>query len=149
MASLPEIITLFELFGFNEQHVRQALAAGDSAFNAFEGLKTTLQLRWGEMCQELSVDKQKELRPVYDRLMGITMKSRKTKKSEAKKEQRTVRNIFDDLGLRMDEVKAQRGREVLSQTREHLRRAKKAGDLDAAGEARARANGLFGPDEEI
>jgi hypothetical protein len=148
MASLPEIITLFELFGFNEQHVRQALAAGDSAFNAFEGLKTTLQLRWGEMCQELSVDKQKELRPVYDRLMGITMKSRKTKKSEAKKEQRSVRNIFDDLSRTMDERKRRRGEEFTSQVRENLRRAKRAGKLDAEGERRARATGLFTEDEE-
>lgn len=149
MASLPEIITLFGLFGFHEQHVRRALAGGDSAFNAFEGLKLTLQLRWADMCQELSVDKQKELRPVYDRLMGIKMTGRTTKKSEACKEARKVVNIFDDLTRTMDEQKAKRTTEVLSQTREHLRRAKRAGKLDAAGEARARASGFFTADEEI
>ena len=76
--TLNEVISMFEQFGFHEQHVRRALAAGDSAFNAFEGLKMTLQLQWGDMCQELSVDRQKELRPIYDRLMKISMKSRTT-----------------------------------------------------------------------
>ena len=149
MASLPEIITLFGLFGFHEQHVRQALGAGDSAFNAFEGLKLTLKLRWADLCQELSVERQKELRPVYDRLMGITMKSRTTRKSEAKKEARKVVNIFDDLSRHADEQKEKRKMEVISQTREHLRRAKRAGKLDAAGEARAKASGIFTQDEEI
>jgi hypothetical protein len=76
MPKLAEIITMFEKFGMPEEYVRQAMAAGDSAFNAFEGLKNCLLLRWQELCQTLSVDKQAELRPVYDRLQNITMKSR-------------------------------------------------------------------------
>lgn len=86
MPKLAEIIEMFEQFGFQEAHIRRALALGDSAFNAFEGLKSCLQLKWGEMCQEISADQQKELRPVYDRLMNITMKSRKLALSEDEQE---------------------------------------------------------------
>jgi hypothetical protein len=82
---LAEMIKMFEQFGFHEAHVRAALAAGDSVFNAFEGLKFTLQIRWDEMNQTESVDKLKELKPVYDKIMGMKLKSA-TKQSDVRKE---------------------------------------------------------------
>lgn len=110
---LPEILELLKPFGFAPEYVRYALAGGDSAHNAFERIKTSLQIRWGEMCQELSVEKQKELRPPYERLMSITMKSRTTKagqRAEAKAKAKGVfRQMFEDrqrgmMGQRLDEV---------------------------------------------
>jgi hypothetical protein len=94
---LQEIIEMLAEFGFEEAYVRRALAAGDSAFNAFEAVKTSLQLRWGDMCQELSVDEQKRLRPIYDRLMGITMKARTTKAGQRAEAKAKVRNIFHEM----------------------------------------------------
>ncbi|NIT77289.1 MAG: hypothetical protein GWN58_22820 [Anaerolineae bacterium] len=76
MPKLSEVIAMFEQFGMPEEYVRRAMAVGESAFNAFEGLKSCLQLRWAELCQELSAERQAELKPIYDRLMKISMKSR-------------------------------------------------------------------------
>jgi hypothetical protein len=94
---LRDIIEMLELFGFEEAYVRRSLSAGDSAFNAFEALKTSLQLRWGDMCQELSVDEQKRLRPIYDRLMGITMKSRRTAASDRAEAKQRVDSMFQNM----------------------------------------------------
>jgi hypothetical protein len=72
MPKLAEIIEMFEQLGLPETYVRQALARGDSAFNAFEGLKMSLQVAW----EDLPEEQRELLQPIYDRLMRITMKSR-------------------------------------------------------------------------
>jgi hypothetical protein len=87
MPKLAEVIEMFEKFGMPEEYVRRAMAVGESAFNAFEGLKSCLQLRWAELCQELSAERQAELKPLYDRLMKTSMKSRKTQADVASTEE--------------------------------------------------------------
>lgn len=82
MPKLDEVLDMFERFGMPREYVRRAMAVGESAFNAFEGLKSCLQLRWGELCQEISADQQAELKPIYDRLMKISMKSRTFSKDQ-------------------------------------------------------------------
>lgn len=82
---LDEMVKLFEKFGFHEAHVRAALAQGDSVFNAFEGLKTTLMLRWDEMNQTEGMDKLRELKPLYEKIMGMKLKSA-TKQSDVARE---------------------------------------------------------------
>lgn len=79
---LSEVIADFREFGFSESEVRRALAVGDSSFNAYEGLKILLQLRWDEMRCELDADLMEVLKTVYDRLMGLKMTSRTTKQQE-------------------------------------------------------------------
>jgi hypothetical protein len=99
MPKLPEIIEMFERFGMPEAYVRQAMAVGESAHNAFEGLKTCLQLRWAELCQTLSAESQADLRPVYDRLMKITMKSRTLSKDQE------ILNTMDSMKDSIERVK--------------------------------------------
>jgi len=149
MPKLAEIIEMFEQFGFHEEHVRRALAQGKSAFNAFEGLKLTLQFRWGELCQELSVEQQKVLRPIYDRLQGITMKSRITQADKDHKERVRTAEVSDRMQDWLEGHQRRNVREVVGKTREILREEKRKGNLDAAGERRARAMGIFDEDEEI
>jgi hypothetical protein len=79
---LNEVIEDFGEFGFSGSEVRRALGAGDSSFNAYEGLKILLQLKWDEMRCELDADFLEGLKPVYDRLMGLKMTSRTTKHQE-------------------------------------------------------------------
>lgn len=73
MPKLNEVIEMLATFGMPEEYVRQALAMGESAFNAFESLKLTVQLQY----EEMSPEKQAEVQETYDRLMKISMKSRK------------------------------------------------------------------------
>lgn len=149
MPALSEVIEMLSQFGFQEEHVRQALARGNSAFNAFEGLKLILTTRWAEMCQELSVERQRELRPIYDRLQAITMTARVTEAQKQVHEQRRVNNLFDDFMDRAAEHKMRVGRQFFETVREELRKSKRAGKLGADGERRAREAGIFGEDEEI
>jgi hypothetical protein len=99
---LGEVVRLFEQFGFHEAHVRDALAAGDSVFNAFEGLKTTLMLHWDEMNQTEPIDKLKELKPVYDRIMGLSLKSATKQSDVAKERARAAVDAADDAMRKTD-----------------------------------------------
>lgn len=146
---LAEVIEALEQFGFGEGYVRQALAAGDSAFNAFEGLKMLLQYRWREMCQELSAERQKELRPIYDKLQGLVMKSRMTPADKERQERASSARIADRLQDHLEVSRRRNMREFTRMVRDGLRKDKREGKLDAAGEARARALGFFDADEEI
>ena len=94
---LAEIIEMFAKFGMPESYVRHMLAQGDSAHNAFEGLKTILQLRWGEMCQELSAERQQALRPLYDRLMNIRMTSRTTQAQQRNQAKGKISEMFREM----------------------------------------------------
>lgn len=93
---LAELIKLFDRFGFTEQHVRSRLGAGDSAHNAFEVLKTELQIRWGVINMEQSPAAVAELQPDYDRIMALNMKSRVTAVDQRKrdKSRRAVTDMF-------------------------------------------------------
>ena len=82
---LDEVIGLFKRFGFEEGHVRTALAMGDSVHNAFEGLKIVLEVRWNEMNQTEGMETLKELKPIYEKIMGLKLKSA-TKASDVAKE---------------------------------------------------------------
>lgn len=123
---LEEILTMFRRFGFSDEYVRRSLAQGDSAHNAFEQLKTVLQLRWGDMCQELSAEQQKELRPVYDRLMAIRMTKRTTAAEQRQEAHRRVDGIFNQM---KDEIQKRRDRnlrEVFDLTLEYTQRQEAA-----------------------
>lgn len=106
---LSEVIADFREFGFSESEVRRSLAAGDSSFNAYEGLKILLQLRWDEMRCELDEDLMEGLKTVYDRLMGLKMTSRTTKQQEEvisederkRKMEEFIRYSKDDLEERI------------------------------------------------
>ena len=82
--TLKEVIEDFAEFDFSESEVREALAAGDSSFNAYEGLKILLEIKWLELKEDLDADLLEGLKPVRDRLMGLKMTSRTTKPKEEK-----------------------------------------------------------------
>lgn len=146
---LTEVIADFERFGFPEEHVRAALAGGDSAFNAYEGLKSALTLRWGDLCQELSAARCAELRPAYDRLMGLRMTARSTRGDFLKRERGRVSAAADRITGSAVASRVFNADAFVEATREQVRKHKRAGTLGAQGEANARAIGLFAPDEEI
>lgn len=95
MPKLDEVLDMFEKFGMPRDYVRQAMAVGESAFNAFEGLKSVLLLQW----EEMPVSQQQELKPTYDRLMRISMKSR------TMSEDQPILNLLDDLKESIDQVR--------------------------------------------
>lgn len=126
MPTLEDIVGLFEQFGFTAREVKQALSSGDSAHNAFESLKLCLELRWGEMNQELSSDRLAELRPAYERLQGIRMTGRRTKKQAARaKEERKNRQVEAVL----DGLEYRRHQNTKQFTEEFIKHMK-AGGLD-------------------
>lgn len=104
---LNEIIKLFEHFGFASGNVKDCLSRGDSAFNAFEGLKTKLQFKWDTMNQELSSEKLIELKPIYDRIMKITLKSAK-RQSDVDQEYNVKRTDFIKSAKEMLEDRKER-----------------------------------------
>jgi hypothetical protein len=75
-------------------HVRRALAGGA---NGFEGLKVTLELRWGEMNQELGIEQLDELRPIYDQLQGLKLKSTRTTADVAREKAARGVRMLDNL----------------------------------------------------
>lgn len=132
---LVEIIQMLSQFGFNEVYVRRALAGGDSAHNAFEGVKSALQIRWGEMCQEISAEAQRGLRPVYDRLMNITMRSRRTSADDHAEAKSCVDDIFTTMEREQAKRKGQNLREVFDLAAEYRRRQEEADKRKAAKKA--------------
>lgn len=135
---LNEVIALFKLFGFTEEYVRTALAAGDTASEAFERLKTVLQLRWFEVCQESSVAKQKELRPSYDRLMAISMKSRTTESSIHEEAQARVNTMFQEMAKDAQHRKTQNLQEAFDFASEYSKRIAEAKARKAVKKVRKR-----------
>lgn len=144
---LQEIIEMFGQFGYEEPYIRQVLAQGDSAFNAFEALKTSLQLKWGDMCQELSVDRQKELKPIYERLMKIHMKSRTTAAQKKAETKAKVRHSADSFLEQIEARRRKNVRDVVSMTRDILLKDKAAGKLTPEAEARAKRSGMMLEDD--
>ena len=138
MPKLQEVIEMFEEFGFSESEVRQSLGAGDSAHNAFEGLKLRLELRWADMNQELGTERLKALKPIYTKLMGLKMTGRKTKKEQAAKRKAKARILAEDYMDRLEERKRKNVEHFMEILGENLN----AGDLDDAAKERVRAMGF-------
>lgn len=149
MPSLTDIIDMFGEFGFTETDVRSSLAVGDSAHNAFEGLKARLQIKWAELGQELSADQQRELRLTYDRLMTITMTARTTTASKRAEDRRRVSSLSDMFSTRLGAHRKRMGEEFVSTVRDQLRKQKRADGMSPEAERRARSMGFFEEDEEI
>lgn len=107
---LSDIFELTRLFGYDDEEIRRRLAMGDSPYNAWEGFKLELQIRWNEMNQELGVDRLNELRTAYDRLQGLTLSSAK-KRSEVAAENKAR---FAKMADRAQSYIADRGRRNLA-----------------------------------
>jgi hypothetical protein len=135
---LKEVIEMFGEFGFPESEVRQSLGAGDSAHNAFEGLKVRLELRWADMNQELGTERLKALKPLYTTLMGLKMTGRKTKKEMAAKRRAKAKAVAADVMEQLEERKRRNMERFMESVGEKLR----AKDLDEDAKARVRAMGL-------
>jgi len=135
---LQEVIKMFGEFGFSAREVRASLGAGDSAHNAFEGLKARLQLKWADMNQELGTERLKVLKPLYTKLMGLKITGRKTEKEVAAKRRAKAKEVAARM---MDEIEA-RKRENVEHFMEELGKGLRARDLDDAAKARVRAVGL-------
>ena len=142
MPNLKEVIAMFAEFGFNEPTVRRSLGAGNSAHNAFEGLKTSLQLKWADMNQELGTERLRELKPLYETLMGLKMTGRKTKKDARKAEKAKVKDLTDDLMAGLDRQKRKNVESFVGHLRKSFRQKEQAGELDDAAKARIRAMGF-------
>lgn len=142
MPNLKEVIDMFGEFGFTESTVRQALGAGNSAHNAFEGLKICLELKWADMNQELGTERLKALKPLYETLMGLKMTGRKTGKDVKKKRKARTRDLTDDLMGRLDQRKRKNVEAFLGTLGKDFRKMDKEGKLDAATKDRIRASGL-------
>ncbi len=138
MPKLQEVIDMFAEFGFPEAEVRRSLGAGDSAHNAFEGLKVRLEMRWADMNQELGMERLKALKPLYETLMGLKMTGRKTTKDVKAKRKATARKVAADM---MDRLEANKKRNV-ERFMESFAEGLNAKDLDEDAKARVRAMGL-------
>jgi hypothetical protein len=142
MPKLTEVIEMFGEFGFSESEVRRSLAAGDSAHNAFEGLKILLELRWADMNQELSMDRLKDLKPKYQVLMSLKMTARKTTTQKRAQQKNEVKNLTEKLLDRMSERKKENVEAFVGVLAEKFRKMEKAGALDDAAKSRIRSMGL-------
>lgn len=110
---LNEIIEMFAKFGFVEEHIRTALGAGESPFNAFEGLKALLEAKWAEMNQTESINKLKELKPIYERLMKIKLISARTQKDVERERDERIKRMTENLKDQMEEHKQRRTAEFM------------------------------------
>lgn len=135
---LAEVIEMFTLFGFTGSEVRYCLSSGDSAHNAFESLKIQLEMRWADINMSESPDKVKRLKPTYERLMGMTMKSRTTKADVEAKKKEKAKKLARDMMASVERQK-QRNVEAFMETLGEKLNEK---PLDDAAKARIRAAGL-------
>lgn len=142
MPKLNEVLEMFEKFGFSEREVKRGLGAGDSAHNAFEGLKCELMLKWSDMNQELGMEELKELKPVYQTLMGLKMTGRKTssdvKKVRKAKAKVRAHSILDV----MEQQKVKRTESFMEMLGEEFRKKDAQGKLDDETKKRIEAMGL-------
>ena len=144
---LVDVISMFSLFGFSEDIVRRALAAGDSAHNAMAALQTSLQLRWADMNQEWSLDELRTLKPTYETLMGLKMTARTTPAQKAKVRRVRQATSFDHMMDGAEARKREKAKRFHGVVGEHLRKMKEDGTLS---EKRAREIGfgyLFDDDD--
>ena len=135
---LKEVIEDFREFGFTESEVRKALGAGDSSFNAYEGLKILLELKWADMNQEMPADLLVDLKPVYDRLMGLKMKSRTTVASKKKERRARAQASARIVQRMMKDRKQENLAKFIEYTEEELEKQLKDKSPEEIAEIRAR-----------
>lgn len=116
---LAEIVELFAKFGFHEERIRAALGMGEDPFSAFEGLKALLTMRWGEMNQTESIDKLKELRPIYAQLQRIKLTSVRTQRDVERENEERTNTITENLEDRMRERRRRRLRSFMDKLNKH------------------------------
>lgn len=90
--TIQDVFAMFEPFGISAREVNETLDRckdRSAAFNVFEGLKARATIRYEEMRSgEVSAVRFQEVKPLFERLMGIKLKNynpkrRKTPKSPA------------------------------------------------------------------
>ena len=141
--TLQQVLEDLALFGLPHGWVRSALVQGDSAHNAFEAVKTKLQLRWAQMCQELPAAQQQELRQVYDRLMALRMSSRSTQADVKAKEREKAKQAFTKIMDRAAKHRQEKGIEFTELVRGHMKKYDERGELSPEAKERARRMGLL------
>jgi len=111
---LNEVIELFAAFNVSQGEVRSALAQGDGAFNAFEGLKAKVDLCWLEWQErvgrgEMEAEHVEALRETYRKLAGLKLTCVVTYEDIAQVFVEGARWMTDKLtamGLEREDVKA-------------------------------------------
>lgn len=68
MATLPEVVSMFEAFGIDLRSVMDSVSQSQ-VVNAFEGQKILAEVAWAEMPE----DKKAELEPTIERLKSIKL----------------------------------------------------------------------------
>ena len=114
------------------------LGAGDSSFNAYEGLKILLELKWADMNQEMPADLLADLKPVYDRLMSLRMKSRTTVASQRMERRARARASARIVEKMMKERKRENLAKFIEYTEEELEKELKGKSPEEIAEIRAR-----------
>ncbi len=86
--TIQDVFAMFGPFGISAQRVNRILDSckdKSQAFNLFEGLKAQVTIRFEEMrAGEVSVQRFQEIKPTYERLMGIKLKNYTPKKKSQK-----------------------------------------------------------------
>ena len=86
--TIQDVFAMFEPFGISSQQVNRILDSckdKSQAFNLFEGLKAQATIRYEEMRGgEVSVQRFQEIKPTYERLMGIRLKNYTPKRKPQK-----------------------------------------------------------------
>jgi hypothetical protein len=115
--NLREVANLFAPFGYTSEEVRSRLSSGDSVFNAYQGLKLELELRWNEWPEDEKTD---ERIKNFGRIMNIHLKSairtsdiRKEKEARRKKmlakfQRQLIEESQNRLNQILDNLEAQR-----------------------------------------
>ena len=120
--NLSELIYLITPFGYTEEEIRERLSYGDSAFNAYQGLKVELEIRWDEIRNRTSEPLLlEELEELYSRIMNTHLKSvirvsdvRKEKDDKRRKmivklQQQMVSAGQEEMNKYLDKLEGQRG----------------------------------------
>lgn len=116
--TIQDVFKMFEPFGISVQKVTKTLNACEdrsAAFNAFEGLKCLVTLRYEEMRGgDVSLERFKEVKPTYERLMSIQLKNYtppKKKEPEKKKDpKKSASSNKDTLSDLIDEMKMRKSK---------------------------------------
>ncbi len=84
--TIQDVFAMFEPFGISGAKVNAILdncKDRSQAFNVFEGLKAQAMVRYEEMrAGEVSAARFQEVKPIYERLMGISLKNYTPKKKK-------------------------------------------------------------------
>ena len=90
--TIQDVFEMFEVFGISSARVNRILdncKDRSQAFNVFEGLKAQVTIRYEDMrAGEVSAERFQEIKPTYERLMKISLKSYKPKPKKPDPKQR-------------------------------------------------------------